>query len=248
MAMIDYYHQSRKHPNTLTPAPRPTPNATFEALPQFEPPDIEFILYVYKTQQCHHSSNCFLLNCKFYHDQTDQRRIPSFHPSTGFNYSWKVEEGGCCNRWEEVYHPMVYKTEMCGKRPECGGKVCPYAHGTKQLRHPEVIYCVTTRLPAQIGRMTKSEDCSMGCQVPTYRAILSQRDALRDQYDQIQLRIKGTVNRLKCSICHLALRTGVTTCCGALLCPTCTQGNEQTCKSCGAPGKEVIKLVSNPTS
>lgn len=244
MAMIDYYPQSRKHPNTLTPAPRPTPNATFQALPHFESPDIEFILYVYKTQPCHHSSNCFLINCKFYHNQTDQRRVPSFHPSTGFNYSWKAEEGGCCNRLEEVYHPMVYRTEMCGRRLECGGKVCPFAHGTKQIRHPEVIYRVRAQLPDQIREISLSEDAQM----PSYRAILAQRDALRCQFDQIQQRIKETANRLNCSCCHLALRTGVTSCCGALLCQSCTKSNAEMCKSCGQLGPEVIKLASNHAS
>ena len=227
MAKIDYYRHSRKHPNTLT-RPNSTPNATLAALPQLESSEIEYFLYVYKTQQCYHSSSCFLSNCKFYHDETDQRRVPSFHPDTGFSYSEQVGEGGCLNGLEELYHPMKYKTELCGRRTNCGGKLCPYAHGTKELRHPKAIYSI---------QGTQSE-------VPQYTAILAQCEDLRSQYRQIQLRIQATANRLKCFVCHFAVRTGVASCCGALVCQSCTPGNESICRSCGETGQAVIKLVS----
>ena len=240
MAKIDYYRQSRKHPNTLTPVPKPISNAALAALPHFEPSEIEFILYVYKTQKCNYSTRCTMLNCKFFHDETDQRRVPSFHHSTGFNYSWRLEEGGCLNRLEQVYHPMIYKTKLCDRRGDCDGKTCPYAHGTKQLRHPEVIYKIQGHVIPEL-----SPELAYQSQ---YLEMLALREDLSYKYEQLQRKMLENANRLKCSICHSGTRTGVASCCGALICQTCTQGNEDRCKACGETGKAVITLVSSQAS
>ena len=39
---------------------------------------------------------------------------------------------------EQMYHPEVYKTLLCKNYPDCDKIFCPFAHGIKDLRYPEL--------------------------------------------------------------------------------------------------------------
>ncbi|EZG70714.1 hypothetical protein GNI_054300 [Gregarina niphandrodes] len=40
---------------------------------------------------------------------------------------------------EQMYHPLVYKTQVCRDYPRCDKPYCPFAHGLHELRDPEQI-------------------------------------------------------------------------------------------------------------
>merc|ERR1712070_16323 len=42
---------------------------------------------------------------------------------------------------EQMYHPSLYKTQMCRQYPECDKTFCPFAHGVYELRFPSDAEC-----------------------------------------------------------------------------------------------------------
>lgn len=56
----------------------------------------------------------------------------------GFNVLNRCEMKRNCQyshtKEEQLYHPYVYKTQLCRKFPMCYKKFCPFAHGMNELR------------------------------------------------------------------------------------------------------------------
>lgn len=227
--------QVNLHPTPLTPyQPRPFSGEPVD-FPRLESPNIEYILYIFKTQRCNYASKCTKIDCKFYHNETDKRRIPTFNPYTGFNYSWKIEPGGCQNDTEVHYHPMVYKTQMCARKKNCELKHCSYAHNQREIRHPSSTFHFLLPVPPpQIDLQITIE----------YEKSVTLRANLQHEYQALQQRTQMLAEKLRCAACRTAQRTSVASCCGSLLCSDCAQSNCITCKCCGAREKEVIKLIA----
>jgi len=38
---------------------------------------------------------------------------------------------------EQMYHPLVYKTQLCRDWPKCNKHFCPFSHGLSELRNPD---------------------------------------------------------------------------------------------------------------
>jgi len=122
-------------------------NLVFQECGQFELDIHKKYITTYKTEKCKenkHSSECF-----GFHDKKDQRRKPLIYSNNQWNY-YPIKCGieGCflasCeyshNQYEIDYHPLVYKSEMCGYDSNDGFRCeplserCPKAHGINDLR------------------------------------------------------------------------------------------------------------------
>lgn len=101
---------------------------------------------------CYEGERCSLSHCLSWH-----RRNPftvSYRsllcPNTRFwtNESQKMKVKTWCRRGrkclfshtkeEQMYHPMIYKTQICRDYPKCQKPYCPFAHGLAELREPEL--------------------------------------------------------------------------------------------------------------
>lgn len=111
----------------------------------------------FRTQICPRKSNhgsCWLEErCPFSHCLSWHRRNPmitGYRPSLcpnvmfciGPNRKMRVKNhchrGRLClfshTKEEQMYHPLVYKSQLCRDWPECTKHFCPFAHGTSELR------------------------------------------------------------------------------------------------------------------
>lgn len=95
--------------------------------------------------------------CPFSHCLSWHRRNPyeyAYRPTLCPNVNFSTQGGrmrvkNYCRRGrtcmfshtkeEQMYHPMVYKTQQCRDFPSCKKHFCPFAHGLEDLRDPEEV-------------------------------------------------------------------------------------------------------------
>ena len=66
---------------------------------------------------------------------------------------------------EQMYHPSVYKTQMCNQYPKCYKRYCPFAHGNHELRckRTESLPAVEdTNVSSELFSQILSLYCSLG--------------------------------------------------------------------------------------
>ena len=107
-----------------------------------ECPNIKHCRSFREQKMLHNQFYDFELECPFYHDKKDRRRIifPE-EPQEEFMYKGKYQEGiseenmnpgYSHNYFESVYHPLFYKFFDC-KRVQCRGSIyCPMKHADEE--------------------------------------------------------------------------------------------------------------------
>ena len=216
-----------------------------------ETPEDKKVLVEFKTKRCVKDFCYNRIACWFYHGLIDRRRIPVFLPNLGFQYiNGKCTKlcgllncRFCLNRPELVYHPLLYKTRLCERHPECTFDMCPFAHGAKDLRRPGVMYTRSEdkkdRERGELGN-EQEDDQLMREQLQTME---DEKAALVAILAEVQGKEAAQERKLKCTRCRAARWIGVRPCCRRLICLDCSKPPQ--CGACGETGHELVILYSN---
>ncbi|EEA08373.1 zinc finger, CCCH type domain-containing protein [Cryptosporidium muris RN66] len=133
---------------------------------------------------CELDERCPFSHCLSWHRRNPYEYAyrPNLCPNVVFhNENKKMRVKNYCQRGrmcmfshtkeEQMYHVLVYKTQLCREYPLCTKHYCPFAHGLDELRNPESIDFDPVQGPEVIERqrlihdsnkLSEDMDCLLG--------------------------------------------------------------------------------------
>lgn len=122
---------------------------------------------------CELDERCPFSHCLSWHRRNPYEYAyrPNLCPNVVFqNENKKMRVKNYCQRGrmcmfshtkeEQMYHVLVYKTQLCREYPLCTKHYCPFAHGLDELRNPETIEFDPVQGPEVIERQRLVHDCN----------------------------------------------------------------------------------------
>ncbi|KAJ1609242.1 CCCH RNA binding domains-containing protein [Cryptosporidium canis] len=122
---------------------------------------------------CELDERCPFSHCLSWHRRNPYEYAyrPNLCPNVVFqNENKKMRVKNYCQRGrmcmfshtkeEQMYHVLVYKTQLCREYPLCTKHYCPFAHGLDELRNPETIDFNPVQGPEVIERQRLVHDCN----------------------------------------------------------------------------------------
>lgn len=122
---------------------------------------------------CELDERCPFSHCLSWHRRNPYEYAyrPNLCPNVVFqNENKKMRVKNYCQRGrmcmfshtkeEQMYHVLVYKTQLCREYPLCTKHYCPFAHGLDELRNPETIEFEPVQGPEVIERQRLVHDCN----------------------------------------------------------------------------------------
>ncbi|KAF7456867.1 zinc finger, CCCH type domain-containing protein [Cryptosporidium felis] len=122
---------------------------------------------------CELDERCPFSHCLSWHRRNPYEYAyrPNLCPNVVFqNENKKMRVKNYCQRGrmcmfshtkeEQMYHVLVYKTQLCREYPLCTKHYCPFAHGLDELRSPESIEFEPVQGPEVIERQRLVHDCN----------------------------------------------------------------------------------------